>query len=309
MDQLILAPLRGITGRTFREVYARHFNGISEAVAPFIPTVEGVRIKPRLLYDVQPPVAGPPLVPQLLSRDPRALRVMLEALRGLGYTRVNLNAGCPWPMVVKRGRGSGLLADETILAGMLEAGCDAMPGGFSIKVRLGINDASLLPLRMPLINQFPLEEVVIHPRTAKQMYEGTADVEAFERVAAMCCHNVVYNGDIFSRADFQRMKERFPHITRWMLGRGVIRNPQLCEDILAGADSAVDVARVMAFHDDYFAAVCGELSGERPVLGRMKELWYHLHSAIPRGGKILRHVQLCNALEDYRMIVAEVGGR
>ena len=299
-DQLILAPLRGVTGRTFRETFSRHFAGLDEAVAPFIPTVEGTRVKPALLKDLRPGVASPPLVPQVLGRDPRAFRVMLGALRELGFSHANLNAGCPWPMVVKRGRGSGLLANEAALAGMLETGCDVLGKNFSVKIRLGIDDPTLLLRLMPLINKFPLEELIIHPRTARQMYEGVADVEAFAQAAEACAHRVAYNGDIFSLDDFFRLKQRFPRITRWMIGRGVLRNPLLCESIKLGRELPPDLPRVMAFHNEYLDAVCAELSGDRPVLGRMKELWFYLHHAFPRGAKLLRAIQLCATVVDYR---------
>jgi len=308
-NTLILAPLRGVTGRAFRETFTRHYpGGFDEAVAPFIPTVEGVRVKPRLLADVQPnpAVASLPLVPQVLGRDPRALRVMIAALQELGYSRVNLNAGCPWPMVVRRGRGAGLLAEanESILAGMLEAGCDMLGRGFSIKVRLGLNDTARLLQLMPLLNRFPLGEVTIHARTARQMYEGDVHLDAFAAAADACAHPVAYNGDLFTVADFTRLKQRFPRVTRWMIGRGVLRNPQLCESILSGVEAPPDLARATAFHDDYFSVVRAELQGDRPVLGRMKEFWFYLHHFFPRGANILRGVQLSATLDEYAQATA-----
>ena len=306
-DTLILAPLRGVTGRSFREAFTRHYAGLDEAVAPFIPTVEGFKIKPRLLADVlpNPSVASLPLVPQVLGRDPRALRVMLGALQELGYSRANLNAGCPWPMVVRRGRGAGLLAEqnEPVLASMLEAGCEMLGRGFSIKIRLGLDDTARLLRLMPLLNRFPLGEVAIHARTARQMYEGNVDLDAFARAAEACANPVTYNGDIFTFNDFTRLKQRFSNIHRWMLGRGVLRNPQLCESIRAGVEAPPDRARAAAFHNDYFSAVCAELHGDRPVLGRMKEFWFYLHHFFPRGANILRSVQLCATLDEYRQAV------
>jgi len=309
-NTLILAPLRGVTGRSFRETFTRHYAGLDEAVAPFIPTVEGTRVKPRLLADVlpNPSVASLPLVPQVLGRDPRALRVMIAALQGLGHSRVNLNAGCPWPMVVRRGRGAGLLANENepILAGMLEAGCEMLGNGFSIKVRLGLDNTARLPRLMPLLNRFPLGEVVIHARTARQMYEGEVHLDAFAAAAEACAHPVTYNGDIFTLSDFTRLKQRFPNINRWMLGRGVLRNPQLCESIQSGVEAPPGRARAAAFHDDYFSAVCSELQGDRPVLGRMKEFWFYLHHFFPRGAAILRGVQLSATLGEYRQVVRDM---
>ncbi|MBM4131624.1 tRNA-dihydrouridine synthase family protein, partial [bacterium] len=67
----MLAPLRGVTVRAFREVWARHFTGLNEAVSPFIPLVAGNRIKPGLLADVDPAQPqGVPVIPQAIGRDP-----------------------------------------------------------------------------------------------------------------------------------------------------------------------------------------------------------------------------------------------
>lgn len=301
---LLLAPLRGVTEHAFRIAFNRHFPGLTEAVTPFIATVHGTRIKPKLLADVLPRVADLPLVPQILGRDPALLRNLLLALRGLGYTRANLNAGCPWPMVVKRRRGAGLLADPETLAALLETGCGTMPGGFSLKVRLGIDTPDTLIALLPLINQFPLEELIIHPRTARQMYTGHADPGAFAAAANLTNLPLVYNGDIFTLPDFQTLRARFPAIRRWMLGRGLIRDPFLAQSILADAPVPRDPSRLLAFHQDYLVASIAELSGDRPVLGRMKELWSYLHHSFRHGPQLLRAIQHSTDLDEYRRLVA-----
>ena len=194
---LCLAPLRGVTGCAFRTVFCRHFAGLSRAVAPFIPTVRGGRVKPALLRELLPERnAALPVIPQVIGKDAADLTIMLEALRGLGYRRADLNAGCPWPMVARNGRGAGLLVDADNLRRMLDAGCAAMPNGFSIKVRLGLKTSDLLAQRMELFNDYPLCEVAIHPRTAQQMYEGHVDLAAFAACRKLCRHPVVFNGDI-----------------------------------------------------------------------------------------------------------------
>jgi len=301
---LILAPLRGVTVRLFREVWARHFSGLDGAVSPFIPLVAGERIKPGLLADVDPALPQAlPVVPQVIGRDPAALRVMLAALRDRGYGRADLNAGCPWPMVVRKGRGAGLLAREDELRRMLEAGCEALPGGFSLKVRLGVDTPGLLLQRMPLINAVPLREVTIHPRTAKQMYDGAADIGGFAEACAACAHPVVYNGDIRTPADLARLRARFPGVARWMVGRGVAADPFLPARLRAGGGAPRDPGRLRAFLDDLLEANGAALCGERPVLGRLKELWYYLAQTVHDGPRLLKQVQRSMTLADYRRAV------
>jgi tRNA-dihydrouridine synthase len=309
LPDLCLAPLRGVTGYAFRTVFCRHFGGLSRAVAPFIPTVRGTRVKPALLAELLPERnQALPLIPQVIGKNPDDLVVMLGALRHLGYRRADLNAGCPWPMVARKGRGAGLLLQADTLRRMLDAGCAAMPDGFSIKVRLGLTTPDLLAQRMELLNAAPLAEVTIHARTARQMYEGRVDLQAFADCLARCRHPVVYNGDLRTAADGAFLAARFPQVRRWMLGRGLLADPFLAER-LRGDTAPRDLARLRAFLDDLLAAACAESHGEKPVLGRVKELWGYLAPSLSRDGLLLRRIRLCHRLDEYRRTVDELFAR
>ena len=189
-DDFCLAPLRGVTVRTFRNLQAQWFAPPDRAVSPFIPTFAGEKVRPVLLKDIDPELGqAVPLVPQVIGKDAGQLRTLLRAFKAMGYACADLNAGCPYPFVVRKGRGAGLMRDADALARMLETGCEELPGGFSVKVRLGMDAPDLLARRMELLNGFPLREVAIHARTAKQMYEGRVRLEAFATFPACLVGN------------------------------------------------------------------------------------------------------------------------
>lgn len=303
---LLLAPLRGVTGLSFRQAFCAHMTGLDGAVAPFIATVAGEKVKPEVLRGIEPAVQPPglPLIPQVIGKDPGQLRVMLRAMQALGYADVDLNAGCPWPFVAKKGRGSGLLRDEAALAAMLEAGCEVLgPGHFSVKVRLGLDEKTLLLRRLPLIQQFPLRELCVHPRTARQMYEGTVDLDAFARVAEKCTLPLVYNGDIRTLADFQRLSERFPQVSRWMLGRGLVANPFLAESIRAGRDMR-DRDRFLAWHADVVARYAETSPGDHALLGHLKELWSYLAPTFADGRRLWDGLKLTRTRAEFERVLA-----
>lgn len=301
-DDLCLAPLRGVTVRTFRNLHARWFAPPDRAVAPFIPTFAGARVKPALLKDIDPALGQAlPLVPQVIGKDPAELRTLLRAFKGLGYACADLNAGCPYPFIVKKGRGAGLLRDAEALERLLAAGCEEMPGGFSIKVRLGLDRPGLLLERLPLLNAYPLREVAIHARTARQMYEGAVQLDAFAEALAACRHPVVYNGDLRTRADLLRLKARFPGVARWMVGRGVAADPFLIAR-LRGDGAARDPARLKGFLDEYLDASERELHGPGAVLGRLKELWGYLRGSLLQGERIWSGVKVCRTTDEYRRV-------
>ena len=179
--KLWLAPLRGVTIRAFRETFTAAIReaGFAGAFAPFIPANPGIRVNDRLLADLRPfPSEAPPalpLVPQVITKHPDAMRTLLRAFRARGFDRADLNAGCPFPMIVRRGRGSGLLRTPDVLEALLAAGCEEMgPGKLSLKVRLGVASPDDLRALLPRINRYPLATLTVHARTAKQMYAGAS---------------------------------------------------------------------------------------------------------------------------------------
>jgi len=306
-DDFCLAPLRGVTVRAFRNLHALWFQPSDRAVAPFIPTFAGAKVKPVLLKDIDPALGqAVPVVPQVIGKDAGQLRTLLHAFKAMGYACADLNAGCPYPFVTKKGRGAGLMRDEAAFAHMLETGCEEMPGGFSVKVRLGMDTPDLLARRMGLINSFPLREVTVHARTARQMYEGKVLLDAFAEALAACKHPVVYNGDIRTRQDYLRLKARFPGVTHWMIGRGLAIDPFLIGRIRRGDAPLRAAARLKGFLDDYVAANTEELYGPASVLGRMKELWGYLHRSLCQGGRVWRSVRVCRTMDEYHRVVEDV---
>lgn len=302
--KLILAPLRGVTQLAFRTCIARHFPGFDEAYSPFLTTVSGNKIKATHLQDVMPAAnAGLPLVPQVIGKSPEAFRTLLLALRDIGYERCDLNAGCPWPMIVKRGRGAGLLADAGNLEAMLEVGCEVLGKGLSLKVRLGLDTPDLLAKRMELVNGFPLAALTIHARTARQMYEGSVDLESFSVCLGAAKMPVVYNGDIFTPEDLARLQARFPGVAAWMIGRGAIRDPALPSRI-RGALSGDVRGKLADFVRDYSECVKAQLCGPAPFLGRMKEFWSYFKDGIEGGEEIWRKLRLARTYAEYDAAIA-----
>lgn len=289
--QLWLAPLRGVTIRTFRTVFAGPIReaGFTGAYAPFIPALPAMRIRPATLADILP--FDPALVPQAIGKDPAALTVLLEAFKKTGYRRADLNAGCPFPMIIHKGRGSGLLRTPEVLRAMLAAGVAAMgPGNFSVKVRLGVDDPRALARLMPLINEFPLAAVTIHARTAKQMYSGGVDLVRFGEALALSRNPVIYNGEISNCGDAARIVSRFPSVAGLMVGRGFVRS----------LGARPDAEALLAA---YMAASEAELCGPAPVLGRMKELLAYWRDATPVWRRRWESVKLCRTLDELRSVV------
>ena len=260
------APLEGITGFAYRNTHHAHFTGVGKYYTPFLAPNYTHNLKTREREDVAPSNnAGVPLVPQILSNRPGDFLWAAEELYALGYREINLNLGCPMPTVVKKGRGSGQLGDPQALDRFLEEICHGMdrlfgleenisdPSAgmdklrFSIKTRIGLESADKAQELLEIYNRYPLCELIVHPRTQKDLYGGNPDLETFEMFLKAGTHPVVYNGDIFSVKDFERIRSRFPDCRTIMLGRGLIANPALAREAAGG--SPLEKEELRRFHD------------------------------------------------------------
>ncbi len=278
--RLILAPLRGVTIRAFREVFAvpLHEAGFTEAITPFIAANAGYDpLKDSELRGGEES-SGLRLTPQFITKDPRALRAALERIKSAGYQTADLNAGCPFPMVRNKGRGSGLLKTPAILRQLLEVGCEVMgEGNFSLKARLGIEKTDELLHLMPLINVFPLRFLTVHARTARQMYEGACDSAAFAAIKKVTKIPLVYNGD--ATAPHENMPT--------MIGRGFIRS----------LSQRTDIGEYL---DKYLARSKQDLSGDHAVVGRLKELLAYWQDT-PRWRKRWQVAKLAHTTDELRV--------
>lgn len=277
---MILAPLRGVTVRAFRRAFADAIReaGFSEAFTPFVPAAEGCDpLKDRELRDT----AGEPvaLTPQFIGKSPSALARCLEKIKDAGFETADLNCGCPFPMVRKKGRGSGLLRTPDLLRRMLDAGCSAMGDGkFSIKTRLGVERPDELLALLPLIDAYPLRFIAVHARTAVQMYGGECDSRALAEIEKASKTPIVENGDL----DWRDRKG--------MVGRSFIRS-------LGERD---DICELLGRYAEICAA---ELCGERPVVGRLKELLAYWKD-LPRWRRVWPFAKRLNSLSELLLAVA-----
>jgi tRNA-dihydrouridine synthase B len=303
---LIMAPLRGFTDAVFRNAFQRHFQGIDEAVAPFVTSIKGRRIKPSHLRDLNPEEnRAMPVVPQILSNNSAEFICLAKSLFDLGYTEINWNLGCPYPMVAKKMRGSGLLPHPEVVDRLLFEILGAIPGRLSIKTRLGLYSAAEMDRLIPVLNHHALVRVIIHPRIGVQMYTGHVDLDAFAACLSKIVHPVVYNGDIDQSDTFAQLEARFPGVGGWMLGRGLIANPLLPEMIQRQSTSIGNrFSRFKNFHDALVDGYSRLFCGPGHVLDRMKGFWRYWAEGFADGRRTLMRIRKVDSLQRYQLLVS-----
>ena len=303
--KLSLGPFQGITDAPFRNVFKRHFGGIDKFYTPFFTGIQKDHAKNMQVEEIDPACNDVEiLTPQILSTDAEEILRFATQCQALGYKEINLNMGCPFPRVANKKRGSGLLPYPEKIDAMLGRVFEQIEVGFSVKCRLGyVHPEEIYPV-IEVFNKYPLSELIIHPRIGKQLYKGEADVQRFAELIPLIKAPLVYNGDIVSVESFDRIREQVKPVNEFMLGRGLLTNPFLAEEIKG--QTTRDVKRLHAYVIDLYEDRLRHAGGSPKVLGRMKELWSYLMYSFDEPQDIWRKIKKINALKEYEEAVETV---
>lgn len=270
-----LAPLHGITNYMFRNSLYRYFGGIDYCVTPFLPAQETAKLNIKNWKDIWPKNNTEiPTIPQLMGNKPAHFVDTMRAIHDTyGYEAFNWNIGCPVAQVVRRRRGCGIMPDPDTVEDVVRTVTSQTPYRFSVKMRLGLNEPSEGLKILERLDNYPLDFIVIHPRLGTQMYEGVPDWEMMDLFYQKTKHRLIYSGDLNSLQDYERLKNRYPRIDDWMLGRGLLQNPFLAEQ-LKGMDSGDQRQRFSKYYQKWTQEMLDAVK-EKSTLAKLKELWHY----------------------------------
>ncbi len=303
------APLQGATDFDFRKALAESFGGIDKYFIPYLSYGKGREIKKSQLREVYPENNGLlPVVPQVLFSDQAELFDLVSILIDYGYKEINLNLGCPYPMATNKGRGAAWLEKPEALSEILQQlFSKGFQAKFSVKMRAGMKNDRDAETIFSILNLFPLEEVIFHPRTASQMYDGKANPQLFADAISVVKHPIVYNGDILSMTDFQEIKKLLPEQNSWMVGRGLLTNPALAAQ-LKGEVFEPKVLRIKMreFHDQLLEAYSARLQGDGHIVMKMSQFWTYFSESFENPHKAMKLVKKSSSLLKYNAAVTEI---
>jgi tRNA-dihydrouridine synthase len=303
------APLQGFTDFIFRNALAEVFGGIDKFFIPYLSYGKGREIKKSLLGEVfRENHSGLNVVPQVLFSDQAELFSLAKILTDFGYPEINLNLGCPYPMATNRGRGAAWLEKpEALNEALQKLFTENLTLRLSVKMRAGMTSDREALRVFEVLNQFPLEEVIFHPRTAGQMYDGQADPERFVQALSVVKHRLVYNGDIDSLKSFQKLHKKFPDQSDWMIGRGLLMHPWLAATIKNGPFEAKELTvRMLRFHDRMFESYSERLEGAGHILMKMTRFWTYLSQSFDDPHQVRKLVKKAANLNKYQAAVTEI---
>lgn len=296
--KLSFAPLEGITTWVFRSIHREMFPGVSAYYAPFFAPTLDSPLTGRGLADLLPEHnEGVPLVPQLLTNQAEAFLAACDELEKLGYKEVNLNLGCPSGTVVAKKKGSGFLGLPEELDAFLDRVFSRTRLAVSVKTRIGLNSPDEWPRLLEIYSRYPIRELTVHPRIRKDFYRGPVRREAFNYAVEHTALPLCYNGDLGSAEDCRAFEQQFPTVQSVMVGRGLVGNPALAREYFGGPP--LNKSEMKAFHDRLCEAYRSLYSGDRPVLGKMKELWFYMAPLFDSPEKPLKAIRKAKTLDVY----------
>ena len=312
METLSLAPFQGITDVVYRNVFKKHFRGIDKYYTPFFTGIQKDNSKSLRGEEISPEFNDVnTVVPQILSNTAEEIIRFANQCKSMGYPEFNLNMGCPFPRVANKTRGCGLMADPTRTIKMLNDVFDGIDGiKFSVKCRLGYYNDEEIYAFIDTFNSLPFSEIIIHPRIGKQMYTGEASLEKFKELVPLINKPLVYNGDIFTIDRYNTILSSLSSLSvlsiSLMLGRGLLTNPFLAEEI-KGVDNQQDKkSRLHNFVVDLYVERLHHAGGSPKIIGSMKELWKYMMNIFDDPQNVWRKVKKVNHLDEYETAVENI---
>lgn len=311
-QKIYFAPLEGVTDSIFRNTFEKYYGGIDKYFTPFLSPNSTYKFTTREFNQIDPEKNNiENTVPQLLTNDAEHFLWAASEIASLGYKEINFNLGCPSGTVVAKKKGSGLLFYPEVLDNMLyqvfnslESACNKK--GFntpdiSIKTRLGKLEADEFYEILDIYNKYPISELTIHPRIQKDFYREPLKPEFFDYAITHSRAPLVFNGDIVSILDIDNTFSKYPDINAIMIGRGLLANPGLVLAYKKGLEEyPLDLKTFKSFHDDLLIQYTELLSGEKPVLHRMKEFIAYWERNFPDDTKIIKKIRKSNSINEYK---------
>ena len=186
----------------------------------------------------------------------------------------------------------------------LEEIFEKCPLRISIKTRIGKENPAEWERLLAIYEKYPLEELIVHPRVQTDFYKNRVNLEAFARAEKNSRHSLCYNGDIVDAASAAHIREGFPSVDKFMIGRGLIKHPWLLEELSGGRQEKQErKERFFRFHNAILEGYRQQMSGDKNTLFKMKELWAYWGENFADADQRLKKIRKCERVAEYECLV------
>jgi tRNA-dihydrouridine synthase B len=306
--RLVLAPMAGVSVQAFRRQGRRYGAGL---VCSEMVSCAGLSHgNERTLGYLRIARDEHPLAVQIFGSEPEVMAEAARMVEDAGADLVDINFGCPVRKVTKTGAGATLLEEPDRACRIIESVANAVAVPVSVKMRRGLANGSRAALAVgPKLVDAGAASLTLHPRSARQMYTGTADHELTAELVDLVDVPVIASGDVNTRDRAEEVLER-TGCAAVMVGRAAQGNPWALGEIAGRLDGEPTreeiVAELLLFMHDTV-----EEMGESRATGFLKKFygWYLGHGRFPKPFKQeLVQLETVSEVED-RLLAAAPGAR
>ena len=304
---LVLAPMQDVTDLPFLRLIAS-YGGADVYVTEYFRVYATSRLDKHILKSVTENPTGRPVVAQMIGNDIPALVRTARELQHYPVAAVDLNLGCPAPVVYRKGAGGGLLREPKRVDAILGALRDAVKTRFTVKTRIGFDSTEVFSELLPIFAKHSLDLLTVHARTVKEMYRSEVHYDFITRaVAALSCP-VLANGNVYSAQKADQVLKA-TGARGLMIGRGVIRNPWLFRQIRQHQrGEPLFIPRgvdVLAYVRALYEAVCSPAVRESAQVQKMKKYLNYLGVGVEPTGQFLCQVRRVTTTADLFRVCGE----
>jgi tRNA-dihydrouridine synthase B len=300
--RLVLAPMAGVSVQAFRRQGRRFGAGL---VCSEMVSCAGIEHRnERTLGYLRVAADEHPLAIQLFGSDPQAMAHAARMVAAVGADIVDVNFGCPVRKVTRTGAGATLLEQPDLACRIVSAIAEAVDLPVTVKMRRGLRNASRACLEVgPRLVEAGAASLTLHPRSAEQMYTGTADHDLTSELVSLVDVPVVASGDVASQERALAVLGS-TGAAAVMVGRGAQGNPWALREIVDGRHREPSREEVVAELVLFLRETVREL-GERRAAGFLKKFygWYLGQGRFPKPFK-QEILLLDSPLEVERRLIA-----
>jgi tRNA-dihydrouridine synthase len=259
-------------------------------------------LDPAILKSITHNPTGRPVIAQMIGNHIPSLIRCARELQEHPVAGIDLNLGCPVPVVYRKNAGGGLLRDPAQIDGILGALRDAIDTRFTVKTRIGFEDPAVFEELLAIYSKHSLDLLSVHGRTVAEKYRSTVHYDYIARAVEVMRCPVLANGNVISAAKARFVLEQ-TSARGLMIGRGVIRNPWLFRQIrqgLRGEPIFVPVGRdVLAYIDALYEMRLNPEIREVSHVQQMKKYLNYIGLGVEPSGRFLHDIRRVNTRADF----------
>ena len=251
---------------------------------------------------------GRPVVAQMIGNDIGSLVRTARELQQYPIAAVDLNLGCPAPVVYRKCAGGGLLRDPALVDAILGALREAVRIKFTVKTRIGFDSPEVFEELLPIFAGHSLDLLTIHGRTVKEMYRSEVHYDYIARAVAQLPCPVLANGNVYSAGKARQVLD-LTGARGLMIGRGAIRNPwlfqQFRQDRLGQVPFVPRGSDVLEYIRSLYDAACVPEAKEAAQVQRMKKYMNYLAMGVEPSGQFLHRIRRATSKSEFFAICDE----